>query len=93
MSFSPVPFFLIWAVINSVAWGYGTTQALPWTTVVLLMCLWMFGRCPICCKFLGFDIDHVSRRALFDMDHDFKKVHFDMDYDFKKAYFDMDRDF
>lgn len=42
-----MPFFLIWAVINSVAWGYGTTQALPWTTVVLLMCLWMFVGYPL----------------------------------------------
>ena len=37
------PFFLVWAVVNSVAWGYGATQALPWTTVVLLMALWLFS--------------------------------------------------
>ncbi|VDH93407.1 transmembrane 9 superfamily member 1, partial [Mytilus galloprovincialis] len=36
------PFFMVWAFVNSVAWGYGTTQALPWQTVVLLMCLWVF---------------------------------------------------
>ena len=35
----------LWAMINSVAWGYGATQALPWTTVVLLMTLWVFGEC------------------------------------------------
>ena len=33
----------LWAIISSVAWGYGATQALPWTTVVLLMTLWVFG--------------------------------------------------
>lgn len=37
------PFFLVWSVINSVAWAYGATQALPWTTVVLLMALWVFS--------------------------------------------------
>ncbi|KAL5014817.1 hypothetical protein ScPMuIL_009087 [Solemya velum] len=41
------PFFLVWCVVNSVAWGYGTTQALPWTTVVLLMALWIFVGYPL----------------------------------------------
>ena len=41
------PFFLVWAFVNSVAWGYGTTQALPWQTVVLLMCLWLFVGYPL----------------------------------------------
>ncbi|XP_005109383.3 transmembrane 9 superfamily member 1 [Aplysia californica] len=41
------PFFMVWAVINSVAWGYGTTRALPWTTVVLLMALWVFVGYPL----------------------------------------------
>jgi len=35
-----VPFFLIWSFVNSVAWAYGSTQALPWGTVVLLAMLW-----------------------------------------------------
>uniref|UniRef100_A0A1I8JQS6 Transmembrane 9 superfamily member n=1 Tax=Macrostomum lignano TaxID=282301 RepID=A0A1I8JQS6_9PLAT len=30
------PLFMVWAVVNSVAWAYGTTQALPWSTVLLL---------------------------------------------------------
>ena len=38
------PFFLVWAVVNSVAWAYGTTQALPVGTIILVMCLWMFGK-------------------------------------------------
>ncbi|XP_025091367.1 transmembrane 9 superfamily member 1-like [Pomacea canaliculata] len=41
------PFFLVWSVINSVAWAYGATQALPWTTVVLLMALWVFIGYPL----------------------------------------------
>ncbi|XP_063407263.1 transmembrane 9 superfamily member 1-like isoform X1 [Mytilus trossulus] len=41
------PFFMVWAFVNSVAWGYGTTQALPWQTVVLLMCLWVFVGYPL----------------------------------------------
>ncbi|XP_064652360.1 transmembrane 9 superfamily member 1-like [Lineus longissimus] len=39
-----LPFFIVWSLINSTAWYYGSTQALPWTTVVLLMAIWiMFG--------------------------------------------------
>ncbi|KAH3748749.1 hypothetical protein DPMN_183199 [Dreissena polymorpha] len=41
------PFFLVWALINSVAWAYGTTQALPVGTIILLMCLWMFVGYPL----------------------------------------------
>lgn len=36
-----VPFFLTWAFINSVAWGYGSTQALPFTTVIILGLVWL----------------------------------------------------
>ncbi|KAK6167869.1 hypothetical protein SNE40_021800 [Patella caerulea] len=42
-----LPFFLVWAIVNSVAWGYGTTQALPWQTVILLMALWVFVGYPL----------------------------------------------
>lgn len=42
-----LPFFMVWAIINSVAWAYGTTQALPWTTVVMLICLWIFVGYPL----------------------------------------------
>ena len=28
-----VPFCLVWIIVNSVAWAYGTTQALPFMTV------------------------------------------------------------
>lgn len=41
------PFFIIWAFVNTVAWGYGTTQALPWTTVVLLMLTWLVIGYPL----------------------------------------------
>ena len=51
---STAPFFLVWAVINSVAWGYGTTRALPWTTVVLLMALWVFGKFMLMSEFVLF---------------------------------------
>ncbi|CAG5128195.1 unnamed protein product [Candidula unifasciata] len=42
-----LPFFLVWAVINSVAWAYGTTRALPAVTVILLMALWLFIGYPL----------------------------------------------
>lgn len=36
-----VPFFLTWAFINSVAWAYGSTQALPFTTIIVLGLVWL----------------------------------------------------
>ena len=39
----PVPFFLVWSVLNSVAWAYHSTQALPFTTILLLMIVWALG--------------------------------------------------
>ncbi|XP_041361751.1 transmembrane 9 superfamily member 1-like [Gigantopelta aegis] len=41
------PFFIVWSFINSVAWAYGTTQALPWTTIILLIALWVFVGYPL----------------------------------------------
>ena len=37
-----VPFFLVWAFVNTIAWAYGSTQALPWGTVMLLASMWGF---------------------------------------------------
>ncbi|CAF1000755.1 unnamed protein product [Rotaria magnacalcarata] len=42
-----VPFFLIWSVINTVAWIHGTTQALPYTTVLILAFMWLFVGFPL----------------------------------------------
>lgn len=42
-----VPLFIVWSVANSVAWFYGSTQALPWTTIVLLMAFWLFIGYPL----------------------------------------------
>uniref|UniRef100_A0A1I8HST5 Transmembrane 9 superfamily member n=2 Tax=Macrostomum lignano TaxID=282301 RepID=A0A1I8HST5_9PLAT len=42
-----VPLFLVWAVVNSVVWAYGTTQALPWSTVLLLLSLWLLVGFPL----------------------------------------------
>ncbi|XP_052763793.1 transmembrane 9 superfamily member 1-like isoform X2 [Mya arenaria] len=41
------PFVFVWSLVNSVAWAYGTTQALPFGTIILLMCLWMFVGYPL----------------------------------------------
>ncbi|XP_078269427.1 transmembrane 9 superfamily member 1-like, partial [Rhinoraja longicauda] len=35
------PFFLTWSVINTVHWVNGSTQALPATTVLLLLTVWL----------------------------------------------------
>ena len=42
-----VPFFVIWCVINSFAWAHGTTQALPYTTVLILAFMWLFVGFPL----------------------------------------------
>jgi transmembrane 9 superfamily protein 1 len=39
-----VPFFVVWCIINSFAWAHGTTQALPYTTVLILAFMWLFGK-------------------------------------------------
>lgn len=36
-----VPFFCTWFLINSVAWSYGSTQALPFTTILVLGLVWI----------------------------------------------------
>ncbi|XP_077559660.1 transmembrane 9 superfamily member 1-like [Haemaphysalis longicornis] len=40
-----IPLFLVWSIQNSTAWVYNSTQALPATTVVLLLLVW------ICCGY------------------------------------------
>ena len=42
-----VPFFLIWSMINSVAWIFHTTQALPISTIILLFMLWFVVGLPL----------------------------------------------
>ncbi|VDD92250.1 unnamed protein product [Enterobius vermicularis] len=42
-----VPMFFVWAINNSVSWISGSTQALPYTTVILLGILWLFVGFPL----------------------------------------------
>ncbi len=42
-----VPFFVTWSIINSVAWAYGSTQALPFTTIILLALVWIVVGYPL----------------------------------------------
>ena len=42
-----LPFFIIWSVANSVAWSYQSTQALPFTTVLLLILVWLLVGFPL----------------------------------------------
>ena len=37
-----VPFFILWGIQNTVAWMYHSTQALPFTTVLLMLMVWVF---------------------------------------------------
>ena len=41
------PFFVVWSVQNSVAWIYHSTQALPFTTIILIMAVWLFVGYPL----------------------------------------------
>ncbi|CAH1776014.1 unnamed protein product [Owenia fusiformis] len=41
------PFFVVWSFINSVHWSYGSTQALPWTTIIMLLALWIIVGYPL----------------------------------------------
>ena len=45
-SFFSVPFFLVWSFVNTVAWIHQSTQALPFTTIILIMCMWLMGKHP-----------------------------------------------
>jgi transmembrane 9 superfamily member 1 len=42
-----IPFFLTWAVINSVAWAHSSTQALPFTTIIILGLIWIVIGYPL----------------------------------------------
>lgn len=42
-----VPFFLTWSVVNSVHWANGSTQALPVTTILLLLTVWLLVGFPL----------------------------------------------
>jgi transmembrane 9 superfamily protein 1 len=39
-----VPVFLVWAVSNSLSWAYQSTQALPYTTVIIIFLIWLLGK-------------------------------------------------
>ncbi|XP_066486518.1 transmembrane 9 superfamily member 1 [Tiliqua scincoides] len=41
------PFFLTWSVVNSVHWANGSTQALPVTTILLLLTVWLLVGFPL----------------------------------------------
>ncbi|XP_071508029.1 transmembrane 9 superfamily member 1-like [Diadema antillarum] len=36
-----VPSFIIWSIVNTVAWHWDSTMALPFTTVLLLLMIWL----------------------------------------------------
>lgn len=42
-----MPFFLTWSVVNSVHWANGSTQALPATTILLLLTVWLLVGFPL----------------------------------------------
>ncbi|XP_056381788.1 transmembrane 9 superfamily member 1 isoform X2 [Hyla sarda] len=41
------PFFFTWSVVNSVHWANGSTQALPATTILLLLTVWLLVGFPL----------------------------------------------
>ncbi|KAJ7313160.1 hypothetical protein JRQ81_004433 [Phrynocephalus forsythii] len=47
LSLGSAPFFLTWSVVNSVHWANGSTQALPATTILLLLTVWLLVGFPL----------------------------------------------
>eukprot|EP01136_Pigoraptor_vietnamica_P024185 Opistho-1_new@76964 len=47
VSIFTAPVFLIWSLLNSLAWYYHSTQALPFTTIILLVLMWLFVGFPL----------------------------------------------
>ncbi|XP_032827128.1 transmembrane 9 superfamily member 1 isoform X3 [Petromyzon marinus] len=41
------PFFVTWSIVNSVHWANGSTQALPATTILLLVAVWLLVGFPL----------------------------------------------
>ncbi|XP_064416458.1 transmembrane 9 superfamily member 1 [Latimeria chalumnae] len=41
------PFFFTWSVVNSVHWANGSTQALPFTTILFLLTVWLSVGFPL----------------------------------------------
>ncbi|CAK8671341.1 transmembrane 9 superfamily member 1-like [Clavelina lepadiformis] len=41
------PCFIVWSIVNSVHWWNGSTQALPFTTILLLGFIWMMIGLPL----------------------------------------------
>ena len=39
-----LPFFFVWSTVNTVAWINLSTQALPFTTIILIFILWLVGK-------------------------------------------------
>ena len=42
-----MPFFSVWFVINGVHWYAGSTHALPFTTILLLIFIWIIVGFPL----------------------------------------------
>ena len=55
-----VPFFIVWSIINTVAWLHGTTQALPYTTVFILTFMWLVGKRIIMKILIFYFLRHFS---------------------------------
>ena len=41
------PVFGMWSIVNSIAWHYNSTTALPFGTIVLIFLLWVFITFPL----------------------------------------------
>jgi len=42
-----LPFFFIWSLVNSVAWYHNSTQALPFSTIMLILFIWIVVGFPL----------------------------------------------
>eukprot|EP00998_Keelungia_sp_KM082_P004197 NODE_1529_length_1304_cov_74.958369_g1516_i0.p1 GENE.NODE_1529_length_1304_cov_74.958369_g1516_i0~~NODE_1529_length_1304_cov_74.958369_g1516_i0.p1 ORF type:complete len:398 (+),score=114.57 NODE_1529_length_1304_cov_74.958369_g1516_i0:38-1195(+) len=47
VSIFAMPFFVVWSVLNSVAWAWQSTVALPFGTIMALLCLYVLVTFPL----------------------------------------------
>jgi len=43
----PVPLFVVWSFLNSIAWYYRSTQALPFGTILVIFIIWIVVGFPL----------------------------------------------
>eukprot|EP01015_Nassula_variabilis_P007587 TRINITY_DN1582_c0_g1_i8.p1 TRINITY_DN1582_c0_g1~~TRINITY_DN1582_c0_g1_i8.p1 ORF type:complete len:463 (-),score=127.17 TRINITY_DN1582_c0_g1_i8:63-1451(-) len=43
----PIPLFIIWFILNNLAWAYGSSAAIPFGTIVIILLMWAVVTFPL----------------------------------------------